>query len=64
MKRRSGHACVAEALVNKGRCASKQMGYYGTKLHIVAQYREKGLPKAAYIGLTGAAEHDLTALRR
>ena len=62
---RSGHACVAEEqLANKGRCASKKMGYYGTKLHIVAQDRENGLPKAEYIGLTGAAEHDLTALRQ
>ena len=42
---------------------SKKMGYYGVKLHIVAQYREKGLPKPDDIGLTGVAEHDLTALR-
>ena len=62
---RSGKACVAEEqLANKGRCASKKMGYYGTKLHIVAQDRENGLPKAEYFGLTGAAEHDLTALRQ
>ena len=62
---RSGQACVAEEqLANKGRCASKKMWYYGTKLHMVAQDRENGLPKAEYFGLTGAAEHDLTALRQ
>ncbi len=62
---RSGQACVAEEqLASKGRCASKKMGYYGTKLHMVAQDRENGLPKAEYIGLTGTAEHDLTALRQ
>ena len=62
---RSGKACVAEEqLTNKGRCASKKMGYYGTKRHMVAQDRANGLPKAEYIGLTGAAEHDLTALRQ
>ena len=38
--------------------------HYGTKLHMVAQDRANGLPKAEYIGLTGAAEHDLTALRQ
>ena len=54
---------MVEELVNKGRCASKKMWYYGTKLHMVAQDRENGLPKADDFGLTGVAEHDLTALR-
>ena len=39
------------------------MGYYGVKLHLLAHYRFKGLPKPDDIGLTGAAHHDLTALR-
>ena len=50
--------CGEEQLANK--CASKKMWYYCTNLHIVAQDRSNGLPKAEF-GLTGAAEHDLTA---
>ena len=62
---RNGHACGAEEQrANNGCCASKKMGYYGTKLHMVAQDRENGLPKAESCGLTGAAEHDRTALRQ
>ena len=61
--KRSGKACVACQLASKGRCATKAMWYYGVKLHIVAQRTGKGLPKPDYISLTGAADHDLTALR-
>ena len=60
---RSGKARVAKQIASKGWCASKEMGYYGFKLHLLAQYRFKGLPKPDSIGLTGAAHHDLTALR-
>ena len=60
---RSGKARVAKQIASKGGGASKKMGYYGVKLHLLAQYRVKGLPKPDYIGLTGAAHHDLTALR-
>lgn len=61
--KRSGKACVAAHLANKGFCASKGMWYYGVKLHIVAKRSVKGLPKPDYISLTGAADHDLSALR-
>ena len=60
---RSGKARVAEQIASKGWCASKKMGDYGVKLHLLAHYRTKGLPKPDSIGLTGAAHHDLTALR-
>ncbi len=50
-------------LPSKGGCASKNMGDYGVKLHLLAHYRTKGLPKPDDIGLTGAAHHDLNALR-
>ena len=60
--KRSGKACVAAHLANKGFCASKGMWYYGVKLHIVAKRSVKGLPKPDYISLTGAADHDLSAL--
>lgn len=61
--KRSGKACVADQIASKGWCASKGMWYYGVKVHIVAKQAHKGLPKPEYISLTGAANHDLSALR-
>lgn len=61
--RRSGSARVADELANKGYCSSKDMWYYGVKLHILGLKRESRMPKPDYIGLTPGAENDLTALR-
>ena len=61
--KRSGKARVARQIASKGWCASKDMWYYGTKVHIVAKRAYNGLPIPDYISLTGAADHDLTALR-
>lgn len=61
--RRSGSARVASEFANKGYCSSKDMWYYGVKLHILGLKRESQLPKPDYIGLTPGAENDLTALR-
>lgn len=61
--KRSGNAKVAPEQAKKGYCASKDMYYYGVKLHVIA-FREKGtLPLPEYLLLTPATEHDLTALR-
>ena len=43
---------------------TQRMSNNDTPTFTVAQDRANGLPKAEYIGLTGAAEHDLTALRQ
>ena len=61
--RRSSKARVASEFANKGYCSSKQMWYYGVKLHILGLKREGKMPKPDYIGLTPGAENDLTALR-
>lgn len=61
--RRSGSAQVASEFANKGYCSSKDMWYYGVKLHILGLKREGRMPKPDYIGLTPGAENDLTALR-
>ena len=61
--KRSGKARVARQIASKGFCASKGMWYYGTKVHIVAKRTYNGLPIPDYISLTGAADHDLSALR-
>lgn len=50
-------------LVDKGYCSSKNLPYYGVKLHALAVYEKGTLPIPEYIGLTPASTHDLTALR-
>lgn len=61
--KRSGQARVAAEIANKGRCASKNMYFYGVKVHLVAVQRPGGLPLPAYIGLSPGAAHDLSVLR-
>lgn len=56
-------AKVAPHLSDKGYCATKNLHYYGVKLHVVAQQRLGSLPFPTMIGITPASCHDLTALR-
>lgn len=56
-------AKVAAQISDKGYCASKNLHYYGVKLHVVAQQRLGSLPFPTLIGITPASCHDLTALR-
>lgn len=56
-------AKVALAIVNKGFCATKNLHYFGVKLHLLAQSRKNRLPLPEYVGITAASVHDLTALR-
>ncbi|MCL1788433.1 MAG: hypothetical protein FWG38_10650 [Defluviitaleaceae bacterium] len=55
---RSGRAKVASELCNKGYCASKDMWYYGSKLHILAQCNYKAKPTPAQMQISKASEHD------
>ena len=57
--KRSGTATTANELCNKGYCASKDMWYYGVKLHTVAQSNYKKMPTPAMMSVTKASEHDL-----
>jgi hypothetical protein len=57
--KRSGRAKTASELCNKGYCASKDMWYYGVKLHIFAQCNYKKMPTPALMTLSKASEHDL-----
>ncbi|NJL60185.1 MAG: IS982 family transposase [Desulfobacteraceae bacterium] len=63
-EKRSSGAKVAEGFANKGYCASKNIWYYGVKVHISGIGRHKTLPLPEYIGVTPASDHDLTAFRR
>lgn len=56
-------AKVALDIVDKGYCSTKNLHYFGVKLHAIAKRRNKTLPLPEYIGITPASTHDLTALR-
>jgi hypothetical protein len=61
--KRSAKAKVARHFANKGYCASKDIYYYGAKLHILGLKRQGTLPIPDYVGLTPAADHDLPAFK-
>lgn len=56
-------AKVATQLSDKGYCATKQMHYYGVKLHTIAKPVKSSLPIPEFVAITPASTHDLTALR-
>ena len=62
-KSRSSSAKVAPQLCNKGYCSSKQMYYYGLKLHVTGIIRPFELPMPEASWITGAGENDLTVAR-
>ena len=57
--KRSGRAKVANEHCSKGYCASKDMWYYGVKLHTIAQCNHKALPTPMIMAISKASEHDL-----
>jgi hypothetical protein len=54
---------VARELVDKGYCSTKNMWYYGVKLHLLAFRRPGTIPFPEFIGITAASENDLTAFK-
>jgi len=58
--KRSSSARTAREFCNKGYCASKDMYYYGVKLHILAQSNPGSLPVSSVVSLSAASECDLT----
>lgn len=50
-------------MIDKGYCSTKNLHYFGIKLHLVAKRKENTLPLPEYIGVTQASTHDLTALK-
>jgi hypothetical protein len=54
---------VAREVVDKGYCSTKNMWYYGLKLHVLAFRRPGTIPFPEFIGLTAASENDLTAFK-
>jgi hypothetical protein len=54
---------VAREITDKGYCASKDLHYYGVKLHSVGFQRPGTIPFPEILKITPASENDLTALR-
>lgn len=54
---------VATEITSKGYCSTKNMYYYGMKLHMVGQRREGTLPFPEMIALTPASDNDLTVFK-
>lgn len=52
---------IATELTDKGFCATKNLHYYGVKLHTLGLNRVSTLPIPQYIEITKASVHDLTA---
>lgn len=50
-----------EIATSNGYCATKDMYYYGVKLHVVALHKAESLPIPQYISLTNAGVHDRKA---
>ena len=57
--KRSGRAKSASEFCSKGYCASKDMWYYGVKLHTFAQCNHKTMPTPVLMVISKASEHDL-----
>jgi hypothetical protein len=53
---------VAAEVANCGYCGSKDVYYYGVKVHLLAIRRPGELPRPEYLEVTAASHHDLTVL--
>jgi hypothetical protein len=62
-KGKNRKAKVAREVVDKGWCSTKNMYYYGLKLHLLGFRRPGTVPFPEFIGVTGASENDLTAFK-
>lgn len=52
---------VAKELTDKGFCATKNLHYYGVKIHLLGLRRASTIPLPQYIEVTPASVHDLVA---
>lgn len=61
-EKRRKRAKVAAEVANCGYCGSKDVYYYGVKVHLLAIRRPGELPRPEYLEVTAASKHDLTVL--
>ena len=62
-KGKNRKAKVATEIVDKGWCSTKNMYYYGLKLHILGFRRPGNILFPEFIGVTAASKNDLTAFK-
>lgn len=55
---------VSKELTDKGYCATKNLHYFGVKLHAIAFRRPGRLPLPEVLSLTPASVHDLNAVKQ
>lgn len=55
---------VAREITDKGRCATKNMYYYGLKLHMLGHRVKGSIPYPEIISITPASENDGTVFKR
>ena len=64
MQERTKNGKVATEITTKGYCSTKNMYYYGIKLHTLTLRRKGTMPFPEMIILSSAKENDLTVLKR
>lgn len=62
--KRQDRAKVAQGDADKGFCASKEMFYYGFKVHIAAAAREDSTPVPVAVWVSPASTHDIQFLKQ
>jgi len=62
-QKRSQGAKAAKGLCNKGFCSTKNMYYYGVKLHALGQKRFQKIPKMCMLRVTPASENDISVAK-
>ena len=55
---------VATEIANKGYCSTKNMYYFGIKLHVLASRREGTIPFPEMIVVSAATENNLAVFKR
>lgn len=55
---------IAPELINKGYCASKDMFFYGVKLHVIGRDRMFTTPFPEFVLMNKAGENDLTSFKQ
>ncbi|MBI3232486.1 MAG: IS982 family transposase [Bacteroidetes bacterium] len=60
---RASNARVAREICTKGYCSSKNLYYYGLKLHAIVLKRHEQMPRIEYVSFTPASEHDVIEFR-
>ena len=64
MQERTKNGKVATEITTKGYCSTKNMYYYGIKLHTLTLRRKGTIPFPEMIILSSAKENDLSVLKR